>query len=436
VQVLTPFEQACLEHEWSGPTAFLQAFQATADILGENAATVTERQFLRWRRPNPPLPRPAAWRVLHAMFGVSPHLLGFPRQPQGATVGTGQFPGQRGEPPVKRRGFLADTAGVAAAAALPAHIRPLTPPGTSGAVGAVHLLELREGLRSLFQLDDAYGGDEVRSLAVKHLRRVKRILNTRSYPAGIGRQLQLLAGEVAEHCGWLHFDAEDQDSAHRYWGEALTTATVLKDANLQILVMSSMCLQACHEGRPREGLELARAAQERAKRLGSPTLRSITASREARALSLLGDGSGAKKSLADAMRALDQPGRGRPAPEWTAFHGHAELQNVHGILYADLGHHGAAVTFLAAALDQQDRTYGRNRALYRLRLASSLVRSGRVDEGAAQAVGSLEHLDEVESGRVTKRLSEVTDLLRHKDAASARAAVDELTEYVHARGAA
>jgi hypothetical protein len=136
------------------------------------------------------------------------------------------------------------------------------------------------------------------------------------------------------------------------------------------------------------------------------------------------------------MRVLDRTGRGRPDPEWTAFHGHSELNHAHGILYADLGQHGAAVQYLAAALDHQDRTYGRNRALYRLRLADSLIRDGRVDEGAAQAVGSLEHLDEVESGRVTKRLGEVTALLRRKDAAGARAAVEELTAYSQAKGAA
>ncbi|MFF2650403.1 hypothetical protein [Streptomyces sp. NPDC058045] len=300
----------------------------------------------------------------------------------------------------------------------------------------MHLLELRAGLHSLFELDNAYGGDDVRSLAARHLRRVRRILNTRSYPDTIGRQLHLLAGEAAEHCGWLAYDANDQDSARGYWGEALTTATVLKDVNLQILVFSSMSLQACHEGRPREGLELARAAQERATRLGSPTLRSIIASREARALSLMGDGHGAGKRLAAAMRLVERSGTGRPAPEWAAFHGHAELDYSQGLLYTELGHHGAAVQFLRAALEHQDRTHGRNRALYRITLANSLVRAGDVDEGAAHAVESLEHLEEVESGRVTRKLRDVTDLLRGHDADCARQAVEELSEYADAKGAA
>jgi hypothetical protein len=69
-------------------------------------------------------------------------------------------------------------------------------------------------------------------------------------------------------------------------------------------------------------------------------------------------------------------------------------------------------------------------------LATSLIKAGDVDEGAAHAVGSLEHLEEVESGRVTRRLQDVTGLLRRHDAPVARQAVDQLTGYARMRGAA
>ena len=116
MDILTPFEQACIECGWLKPSDFLRAFQATADVLGE-PVTVTDRQFRRWKRPCPPAPRVRAWRVLHAMFGLSPHLLGFPGPPPGATVGNAPLPAQKGTPSVDRRAFLADTAGVTAAAA-------------------------------------------------------------------------------------------------------------------------------------------------------------------------------------------------------------------------------------------------------------------------------------------------------------------------------
>ncbi|MEU2393629.1 hypothetical protein [Streptomyces sp. NPDC007369] len=310
----------------------------------------------------------------------------------------------------------------------------MTPLEASGAVGTAHLTELRAGLRSLIHLDDAYGGGDVRSLAVRHLSRVRRVISTGRYPDTIGRQLQLLAGEIAEHCGWLYYDADDQESARRYFGEALTTATMPRDVNLEILVFSSMSLQACHEGRARDGLDLARAAQERATHLGSPTLQSLIAARETRAFALMGDGTTANRRLGEAMKLLNR--KGRPSPEWAMFHGPAELEYAQGLLYSELGHHRAATRFLSAALAHRETTYGRNRALYRITLAKNLIAAGEVDEGAAHAVGSLEHLEQVESGRVTKRLTEVAGTLSTVKAASAREAAGELAEYVQTRGAA
>lgn len=106
------------------------------------------------------------------------------------------------------------------------------------------------------------------------------------------------------------------------------------------------------------------------------------------------------------------------------------------MLFTETGHHNAAVPFLRAALAHQDRTYGRNRALYRLTLARGLVLAGEVDRGAAEAVGSLEHLEEVESGRVVRRLTEVRRLLDGVDATSARDATEELTTYTVQKGIA
>lgn len=431
----TPFEHACRMHGWETPADFLRAFDAAADMLGE-AVTLTDRQFRRWRKPFPPAPRARAWRVLHSMFGFCPSEIGFPGPPVGATVGEDLLPPQRGSTSVDRRAFFTDTVGVAAAAALPAHVRPLSPTGGTGAIGTTHLLELRAGLRSLYQLDDAYGGGDVRSLAVRHLRRVRRVINSEGYPDTIGRQLQLLAGEIAEHCGWLYYDADEQDTARRYWGEALTTATMLQDLNLEILVFSSMSLQATYEGRARDGLDLARAAQERATRLGSPILQSLIAVREARALSLMTDTKTAGGRLAEAMRLIERGDRGPSSPEWTLFHGPAELDYAQGQLYTELGHHQAAVTFLRATLERQGANYGRNRALYGMTLAHGLIRAGEVDEGAAYALGSLEHLEEVESGRVLRRVTEVAGALRAVDAVSARDAAEQLTQYAEMKGAA
>lgn len=432
---MTLFERACIAQGLDTPTKFLRAFEGTAALLGE-PATVTPRHVRRWwRQVPPPTPRARAWRILHTLLGVDPLELGFTNPPPGATVGSAPLLAQEGTS-VERRAFMLDSIGAAASAGLPAHHARTTPSGNLGAVGTAHLVELREGLRSLYHLDNAYGGGDVRSLAVRHLRRVRRVINTAKYPETIGRQLQLLVGETAEHCAWLYYDADDQGQARAYWGEALTTATLLRDSSLEILVLAGLSMQASYEGRPRDGYDLARAAQQRATRFGSPVLQSLLATREARALSLMQDKTAASRCLVDALRLVEGPGRGRPAPEWAAFHSAAELDYAQGLFFYDSGHHGRAVSFLRAALDHQDRTYGRNRALYRLTLARSLIKAGEADEGAANAVESLAHLEEVESGRVIRRLTEVVTLLDNTDATATQDAAQELREYVHERGAA
>jgi hypothetical protein len=410
----TPFTLACAERGWDTPAAFLRAFHNTGQLIGE-PITLTDRQFRRWRQPDPPTPRPQAWRVLNAMFGISPTRLGFRTPPGNETI-----------TPVDRRQFVTDTLSTAASVALiPA-----------GAVGTAHLLELRDALRSLYTLDDAYGGGDVQSLAVRHLRRVHRVINTGTYPDSIGRQLQLLAGETAEMCGWLSFDADRQQDARRYWSEALTTATMLCDDGLQVLVMASLAEQALHENRPRDGLNLARATRERAEAMGSPMLVSILAAREARALAQLNDRSTAGRHMSLAMRAYEKSGRGRPGPAWADFHGAAELEFSQGTVYASFGHHNAAIPFLRAALAHQARTYSRNRALYRASLAYSLAKDGQIDEAAAEARETLGYLEEVDSGRVVGRLTKVTGLLHTSGSKAAREAAENVSAQINQKSEA
>ncbi|MFF0725578.1 hypothetical protein [Streptomyces sp. NPDC004134] len=416
----TDFQQACAERGWATPGRFLRVFAETAALIGE-PVTITDRQLRRWRKPHPPRPRSRAWRVLHAMFGISPLVLGFPG-PEPTDAADTAAGGHSRAAGVARRGFVADTLGAAAGLALVT--------STSDAVGTAHMEELREGLRSLYALDDAYGGEDVRSLAARHLRRIRRVINTGSYPVSIGRQLELLGGETAEQCAWLSYDADDQESARHYWGEALTTATMLRDASLEVLVLASLSMQATYEERPRDGYNLARAARQRAEGMASPVLLSLIAAREARALAVMRDGRAARQGLSQAMRLVERADRGRPPPEWAAFHGPAELEYAHGLMYADEDRHTAAVPFLRAALAHQDRAYGRNRALYRLTLARGLIKTREVDEGAAEAMGALEQLAEVESQRVNRRVVEVRNLLDAADTAVARETSEALAAYV------
>ncbi|MFI8503969.1 hypothetical protein ACIGFK_36505 [Streptomyces sp. NPDC085524] len=272
-------------------------------------------------------------------------------------------------------------------------------------VGTDTVTDLRAGLSGLYGLDDRFGGATVGPLAAAHLSRVQRLIDTGRYPETIGRQLRLIGGETAEHVGWLAFDAGDHARARRYWTQARDTATELRDDSLAVLVLASLSLLELREEQPHDGLDHARRAAALAAPWAPPALMSILATREARALAMLGDSASARTTLASAARLSEQDRGSRPAPDWTLFHGPAELAAAQAELFTAAGHHKAAVTWLRRSLERQEVTYARNEALHRGRLAGALARSGEADEAAHHIQQGEALLTEVSSGRAREGLA-------------------------------
>ncbi|MFE2327488.1 hypothetical protein ACFXD5_26795 [Streptomyces sp. NPDC059385] len=65
-------------------------------------------------------------------------------------------------------------------------------------VGADTVTDLQAGLASPYGLDTASAGSTVGPIASAHLSRIRRLIDTGSYPDMIGRQLRLISGETAE----------------------------------------------------------------------------------------------------------------------------------------------------------------------------------------------------------------------------------------------
>ncbi|MFI8504946.1 hypothetical protein ACIGFK_41540 [Streptomyces sp. NPDC085524] len=272
-------------------------------------------------------------------------------------------------------------------------------------VGTDTVTDLRQGLASLYGLDDRFGGATVGPLACAHLSRIRRLIDTGSYPETIGRQLRLISGETAEHVGWLAFDAGDHQRARSYWTQARDTATELRDDSLAVLVLASLSLLELREEQPRDALDHARRAAELAAPWAPPSLLSILATREARALAMLGDSASARTTLANAARLYEKDRGSRPAPDWTLFHGPAELASAQAELFTSAGHHRAAVSWLRRSLERQEATYARNEALQRAGLAGALARSGEADEAEHHIEQGEALLTEVSSGRAREGLA-------------------------------
>ncbi|MFB7467083.1 hypothetical protein ACFCZ1_26910 [Streptomyces sp. NPDC056224] len=406
----TPFADLVDGFGWRSPAEFIRVYAAVAVRIGERE-DVTDRQVRRWRAPYPPCPHPGRQRVLEAMLGVPLEQCGFRVPPHRRNPVTAPVPvldpipelRERADP-VERRNLLAAAGGAALGiAGIGAAVPAAAFDGLR--VGTDTVTDLRSGLASLYGLDDRFGGATVGPLAAAHLSRVQRLIDTGSYPETIGRQLRLISGETAEHVGWLAFDAGDHTRARRYWTQARDTATELRDDSLAVLVLASLSLLELREERPHDGLDHARRAAALAAPWAPPSLMSILATREARALAMLGDSASARTTLASAARLYEKDRGSRPAPDWTLFHGPAELAAAQAELFTAAGHYKAAVTWLRRSLERQEVTYARNEALHRGRLAGALARSGEADEAAHHIEQGEALLTEVSSGRAREGLA-------------------------------
>ncbi|MFI9741592.1 hypothetical protein [Streptomyces sp. NPDC052494] len=421
-QEVTPFSRLCDQLGWGTPALFMPVYARAAAYIGE-PPDITDRQVRRWRAPNPPCPQPARQRVLEAMFTKPLEQLGFDVPPARRNAVTAVLalaapdsaPLQESLDPVNRRTFLNVTGGAVLSVAAPSRVGPDEPrsarPGER--IGTSAVTDLRTGLAQLYGLDDRFGGATVGPLAAAHLARVERLIRTADYPDTIGRQLRLIAGETAEHVGWLAFDAGDNDKARSSWSAAIERADELGDDSLAVLVRASQSLLSLREERPHDARDHARRAFDTAKPWAPPTLLSILMTREARALALLGDHSAARSTLAHAFRLYEQDQGSRPAPDWTTFHGPAELYHAQADLFTYMGHHGAAVNWLRRSLAHQEASYARNEALGRGNLARALALSGEAEEAAHHIDAGEALLGEVSSGRARVALAHArTELVR------------------------
>lgn len=388
---------------------FLRVYTRVAERIGESWQ-LSARQARRWRNEDPPpCPHPHQQRVIEVMFGLPLERCGFDvpehrrhtRPPHQHNRHHQHGQPEDEDDTVDRRSFVTAIGG--SALTMNAASGAAGAAGAAGAgsrIGSDTVHDLREGLNDLYSLDDRFGGAAVGPLAARHLTRIERLLETASYTPSVGRQLQVTAGETLEHVAWLAYDAGDHDRARVHWNAALSRSRELEDEPLRVLVMASLSLLDLREGRPRDALDRTRAAGERARGWAPRTLLSILASREARALALLGEHTASRAALARAARLFEQGGGGGREQGWTEFYGAATINQAQASLFSAQGHHRAAVDWLRKALGERQSSFVRSAAYDRFTLAAVLARTGEGEEGMHQYAAGRALLGEVSSGRV------------------------------------
>jgi len=316
----------------------------------------------------------------------------------------------RGEGPVDRFEFLVSVFGVGAGAAVGS-----AEPAASR-LGRADVTTWRRSLSRLYELDDQYGGAGGNyELALRSLRRLRRVLHRASYGPSTGEALHTLAGELTEHAGWLAFDAGRQAEARYWWLDALHTARQDGKDRVSVVVLGSMSQQASELGWSREAIESAQAAQQAAEPWGTPRLHSVLLAWEALGHARSGDERASRQALLRAG-ALLGAGRRDGDPPWLTWWDEADLAWHEMRAAQHLGKLPLAERCSRDALAAVRAEYPRNRALYLACRAEVLVGQRSIEEAVSTAAEAVMAAGEISSGRIDSRIDRVrVELARYSD---------------------
>jgi len=323
-----------------------------------------------------------------------------------------------------RRGFLTISgSGVASLASEWLGLEPAHLAGAldGGLVDEQIVHRIAHNIPGLRVMDDRLGGESVRRLVDAELGVVAELLFRGRYPEKIGRELHVVAAELARFAGWVSFDAGYQTAAQRYWVTALHAAHVGGDQLLGANVLKNMSLQCIDFSRPAEAIELADAAVRTA---GATTGRvgAMLHMRKARAHAALGDQVACTREVAVAEAAFS---KARPQePPWAVYFDEAEFQAQVGCCYIDLGHLPSANRWLGNALACHPANKVRDHATYLLRRAGVQIDLGDLDAGCALANEAVPLLLATRSRRNARRADEVRRRLRRHAAVPAARDLD------------
>ncbi|MGK8521514.1 helix-turn-helix domain-containing protein [Nocardia asteroides] len=316
------------------------------------------------------------------------------------------------EADVKRRQFLrTGTVGAGAAVSTGRKRSPATVVTKAAiAVGQTDVERITQSVRQIHELQLIGGGDRLCAVAANEVRYVEQLLDMGTYTDRVCKALAGAGAEMMTAAGWVHYDAGRWREARRYYADAAQAATVAGDGIAAAHAWINACVLSYREGsRPKEGVQLAEAAQLAARREGGPKLRALAAIREAEAHSVIGDRAAMVTAVSRAHRAHEST-RGND-PDYLAYVPEAQLSGLTGLAFMRLGDHQTAAAYLQSAIKGM-ATYPRERNAWQIRLAQNLIAAGAISEGCFTLAGNFDDIRAVASTRLHTALDEIIGRLR------------------------
>ncbi len=270
--------------------------------------------------------------------------------------------------------------------------------------GRSHIRYLQACVDSLYCQDETAGGAGLLHSALQQWQRARRMLDEADYSETAGRDLLVVAGNLAVCTGWLAFDAGNAPLARQLLSEARLLAGSAGDTVLATHALAELSgytswmarmyrnggLAGKARGSARESLRLASQAADEARHERSPRLHVMIALRLSNATSLLGDNAAFRSAISRARRELDHtPGADDPcryrADEKNIAHDEA-------LGHVNLGDAGRGEQLYRSVLDGEVPPLWR--AYTGAALADSLLQQGARDDAVTEGLNALSSLED------------------------------------------
>ena len=232
------------------------------------------------------------------------------------------------------------------------------------------LKSIKDHVQEIVALDNRFGGGDLVGLSLRFFRSVHDQLGAGAYDPALERELHAAAGELAEVCGWLAYDAEEHDLVRRMNQESLYFTRLAGDVDLELLTLQNMSMHTAAQGRPREALRIVRSVLEGNYELSS-RLRALFLMRKARVLAQCGDGGAL--ALVPQVRSLFAEGVANADPSWAWWVDERELDWHEAMMRRDLKLEGNGVELFEQSVARIPAAEVRSQYVHRAHLLQAQV---------------------------------------------------------------
>jgi hypothetical protein len=280
-----------------------------------------------------------------------------------------------------------------------------------GRIGLSDVARLRAPLAELVTIDQRLGGVAMAPVCVRQAGRVLDAIRRFDTSDRVERALYALAGEYLATAGWACVDAVELDEAAHHLDRALRVAHTAQDPMLQAQVTNLVVMRSREAGEYAYAHIMAKSGLATTAARRNPRVNALFHARVAQGYGYRGELGLAQRSLGRAREALARVTPDTPTPPWLRFFNRAELAALATLTYHALGRYEQASEQGEIATGEVLPGYVRNRTLYTLGLADSLLSEREVEQAAAQATLGLDLAgqlrDGVHRGRVARRLRQL-----------------------------